>query len=78
MGLHYEDQRDGRSRPVIILRNVCELCGHSFDNQYVFFKHLKEHYEPEFVAIGYPEAEEDNDNDGFVNDNEQFEGEWKI
>lgn len=97
MGLHYEDQRGegseereeswkresgGSNRPVIILRNVCELCGQSFDNQFVFYKHLKEHYEPEYISIGYPpdisEQEEyakEDDNDGFVNDNEQFEGE---
>lgn len=97
MGLHYGDQRGegreeswkresgGSNRPVIILRNVCELCGQSFDNQFVFYKHLREHYEPEFISIGYPtdipepegdsEYAKEDDNDGFVNDNEQFEGE---
>lgn len=98
MGLHQDQRSESReeswkkdnnsgssNRPVIILRNVCELCGQSFDNQYVFFKHLKEHYEPEFIPISYPQeipeqegdpdyAKED-DNDAFVNDNEQFEGE---
>lgn len=75
-----------------IFRNICELCGHSFDSQYGFYKHLKEHYEPEFVSIGYPvqglpvqggggmpeedsEYAKEDENDGFVNDNEQFEGE---
>lgn len=97
MGLHYDEQRlEGRdefkdssgsnSRPLIILRNVCELCGHSFDNQYMFYKHLKEHYEPEFVQIGYqdqvpapiPEDEieseygKDDENSGFVNENSGF------
>lgn len=110
MGLHYEDQRtDGRdeylresqNRPVIIVRNVCEVCGHStFDSQYSFFRHLKFHYESDSIAGGggysdrVPETNQniqqrdldggagaggggasgEDDNEGFVNDNEQFEG----